>query len=423
MHKLFLVAKHEYLKMVRKRSFLLSTLGMPLLIVVVMAVSIAVAIGGGNDMPLGYVDHAGVFDPDVQPPEPALSPSALLRTGLSKEIETQIARERASDVEIRSYPDEISARAALEAKEIQAYYVVPEDYLATGQLELYYWDDAPGEAVQSDFEDFVRANLTSGLDEPAAWRAYDGVNLAVRSADGSREVSGFGIITVFLPFIAGLFFFFAVMASAQYLMRAVADEKENRTMEILVTSLTPEQLIGGKAAGLVCVALTQLLIWVLAAVIGLVVAAQFFEPLRDIEVPWDFVLVSLLYFLPSFVLMAGMMVAIGSTVTEAREGQQVAGILNMLFTCPYFLSALMLTNPDGPIPVFLTLFPTTAYITITMRWGMTMIPAWQLAASLLVLVGSAIFAVWAAARIFRVGMLNYGQRIRLRAVITAIRGH
>ncbi|MEE9615743.1 MAG: hypothetical protein V3T90_01905, partial [Anaerolineae bacterium] len=96
---------------------------------------------------------------------------------------------------------------------------------------------------------------------------------------------------------------------------------------------------------------------------------------------------------------------------------------NMLFTFPYFLVVLMFTNPDGPIPVFLTLFPTTAYITIAMRWGMTMIPAWQLAASLLVLVGSAIFAIWAAARIFRVGMLNYGQRFRLRAVITAIRGH
>ncbi|MCK4471305.1 MAG: ABC transporter permease, partial [Anaerolineae bacterium] len=377
MHKSFLVAKHEYLKMVRKRSFLLSTLGMPLLIVVVMAVSIAVAMGG-NDTPLGYVDHAGALDPDVQPPG----------------LEMQIARERASDVEIRSYPDETSARVALEAEEIQAYYVVPEEYLATGQLELYYWDDAPGEAVQSDFEDFVRANLVSGLDEPAALRAFDGVNLAIRSADGSREVSEFGIITVFLPFIAGLFFFFAVTTSAQYLMRAVADEKENRTMEILVTSLTPEQLIGGKAAGLVCVALTQLLIWVLAVVIGLVVAARFFEPLRDIQVPWDFVLVSLVYFLPSFVLMAGMMVAIGSTVTEAREGQQVAGILNMLFTFPYFLAVLIFANPDGHIPVFLTLFPTTAYITIAMRWGMTMIPAWQLAASLLVLVGSAIFAIW-----------------------------
>ena len=407
MRKSFLVAKHEYLKRVRKRSFLLSTLGIPLLIVVVMSVSIAVTMGGSDDTPLGYVDHAGVLNPDVQPPE----------------SESQIARERASNIEIRPYPDEASARAALEAKEIQAYYVVPEDYLTTGQMELYYWDDAPGEALLSDFEDCVRANLVSGLPESIATRAFNGAHLTFRSADGSREVDEFGIITIFMPFIAGLFFFFAVISSAQYLMRAVADEKENRTMEILVTSLTPEQLIGGKAAGLVCVALTQLLLWVLTAVIGLVVAAQFFAPLRDIQVPWDFILVSLLYFLPSFVLMAGMMVAIGSTVTEAQEGQQVAGILNMLFTFPYFLIVLTFTNPDSPILIFLTLFPTTAYITVTMRWGMTMIPIWQLAVSLLVLVGSALFAVWAAARIFRVGMLSYGQRVRLRTIIAAVRGH
>lgn len=406
MRKAFLVARHEYLERVRKRSFLLATLGIPALIVVVMAVSIAVAVGGGDDRPLGYVDHAGFLNPDVRPPQ----------------VETQIARERASDVEIRPYADEASARAALEAGEIQAYYVIPEDYLDTGRLELYYWDDAPGEAIQSDFEDFVRANLVGGLDGPIALRAFDGVNLAVRSADGSREVSGFGIITAFLPFVAGLFFFFAVVTSAQYLMRAVADEKENRTMEILVASLTPEQLIFGKAVGLICVALTQLLIWVLTAVIALVVAARFFEPLRTLSVPWDFILVSLLYFLPSFVLMAGMMVAIGSTVTEAREGQQVAGILNMLFTFPYFLFALVFTNPDSSILVFLTLFPTTSYITITMRWGMTMIPAWQLVISLVVLVGAALFAIWAAARIFRVGMLSYGQRIRLRTIVAAIRG-
>ncbi len=406
MRKLFLIAKHEYLKMVRKRSFLLGTLGVPLLIVVVMAVSIAVAVGGDTDTPLGYVDHAGILNPDVQPPE----------------IETQIARERASDVEIRSYPDETSARVALEVEEIQAYYVVPEDYLATGQLELYYWDDAPGEAIQSDFEDFVRANLVSGFPESVALRSFDGAHLTVRSADGSREVGEFGFVATLLPYAAGLFFMLAVMSSAQYLMRAVADEKENRTMEVLVTSLTPEQLIGGKAAGLVCVALTRLFVWLLAIAIGLVVAAQFFEPLRELSVPWDFVLVSLVYFLPSFALMAGMMVAIGSTVTEAQEGQQVAGILNMLFTLPYFLVVLIFNNPDGPISIFLTLFPTTAYITITMRWGMTILPAWQLAASLLVLVGSALFALWAAARIFRVGMLSYGQRIRLRAIIAAVRG-
>ena len=152
------------------------------------------------------------------------------------------------------------------------------------------------------------------------------------------------------------------------------------------------------------------------------VAAQYVPFLRGIQVPWDFLALSLLYFLPSFVLMGGIMVALGSTVTEAQEGQQVAGILNLLFTSPYFLVMLIFINPDGPLSVFLTLFPTTAYITLTLRWGATVVPAWQLVASLVLLSGAAAAAVWAAARVFRVGMLSYGQRLRLPAVVAAIRG-
>jgi ABC-2 type transport system permease protein len=398
MRKAFLVAKHEYLKMVRKRSFLLGTLGIPLLIVVVMAVIIVISVRGGSNAPVGYVDHASILDPTVQQPG------------------------RSDGVEIRAYSDEAAARAALEAHEIQAYYVIPQDYLSTGDVQLYYWSDAPGEAIQSDFENFLRANLVRGLPDAVARRVSRGFDLTMRSADGRREIKESDFFVVFLPFVGGMFFLFAVMTSAQYLMRAVSDEKENRTMEILVSSLTPVQLIGGKAVGLVCVALTQLLIWVASTVIGLVVAAQFFPPLRVLEVPWDFALVSVVYFLPSFMLIAGMMVAIGSVFTEYQEGQQVAGILNMLFVLPYFVIVLFFFNPNGLLPVLLTLFPPTAYISITMRWGMGVVPLWQIALSLLLLVGSALFAVWVAARVFRVGMLSYGQRLSLRAVVAAIRG-
>lgn len=400
MRKAFLVAKHEYLKMVRKRSFLLATLGIPLLIIGVAAVAILVIVQGGSDAPVGYVDHAGFLDPNVRLP----------------------GGEQINTAKLRQYADEATARADLEAGEIQAFYVLAEDYLSTGQMTLYYWDDAPGEAAQDDFRVLVRANLVSGLDERVASRAYRGVGISIQSADGSREVGESNFFVLFLPYIAGAFFLIAVMSSTHYLMRAVADEKENRTMEVLATSLTPGQLIGGKAVGLVCVALTQLFVWSGTVVIGLAVAARYVPFLRGIQMPWDFLALSLLYFLPSFVLMGGIMVALGSTVTEAQEGQQVAGILNLLFTSPYFLVMLIFINPDGPLSVFLTLFPTTAYITLTLRWGATIVPAWQLVASLALLSGAAALAVWAAARVFRVGMLSYGQRLRLPAVVAAIRG-
>jgi ABC-2 type transport system permease protein len=398
MREFWLVAKHEYLKMIRRRAFWLGTLGVPLLIVVIMAVSIAVAVGGGDKKPLGYVDYAGI-----------------LTAGITPEAG------RREITEMRAFPDEATATAALEAGEIQAFYVVPADYFRSLQIVLYYWDDPPGEIVRGDFDDFMLANLSAGLPDDARRRVLGGINLTVRSADGRRETGGMDVVNLFMPFVAGMFFVFTVMASAGYLLQAVTDEKENRTVEIMVTSLTPEQLIGGKAAGLIAVALSQFFVWTLAVVVGLVVGAQFLELLQAIRVPWTFLVVMALYFLPAFCLVAGMMTAIGSMVTERQQGQQIAGVINMLFVLPFFFTGVAFFNPDSPILVVMTLFPTTAFITVALRWGMTVVPAWQLIASWVLLVATAGLSVWASARIFRVGMLRYGQRISLRAAFQILR--
>jgi ABC-2 type transport system permease protein len=192
-------------------------------------------------------------------------------------------------------------------------------------------------------------------------------------------------------------------------------------MEILVTSLSPEQLIGGKAAGLMAVSLTQLGIWLLAIAIGLVVGAQFLEPLRTIRIPWAFALVAGLYFLPAYALIAAMMTAIGGAATEMRQGQQIAAVLNLLFILPMLLAGLVFIDPDSPVLVFFTLFPTTSFTTVMLRWVAGAIPAWQLAASWLLLVVSAWLGAWAAARIFRAGMLRYGQSLDLLAALSAAR--
>jgi ABC-2 type transport system permease protein len=169
------------------------------------------------------------------------------------------------------------------------------------------------------------------------------------------------------------------------------------------------------------VSLTQIGIWALAVVVGLIVGAQFLEPLRTVRVPWQMLGVTVLYFFPAYALVAGLMVAIGSAVTETRQGQQIAGILNLMFSAPFFFVALIMTNPDSPVLVALTLFPTTALVTIIVRWSLSLVPLWQMVASWVLLVASAGLSVWAAARILRVGMLSYGQRLSLRAVWRAVR--
>jgi ABC-2 type transport system permease protein len=187
-------------------------------------------------------------------------------------------------------------------------------------------------------------------------------------------------------------------------------------IEVMTTSISPVQLVGGKAIGLLGVVLSQLLVWTFTVVVGLVIAAQLWAPVRAIQIPWSLLLIVIAYFIPSYALVTGIMTAIGISMTELREAQQVGGIVNMLFILPLFFTVAFFTDPSGPLMIGLTLFPTTAFITLAMRWGISIVPVWQLLLSWTLLVSTAVWSVWAAARIFRTGMLRYGQPLDLGTI-------
>ncbi len=396
MHNFWLIVRHEYRKMTGTRSFKATTAGVPILILVIIGIGVLAGLMGRNTQPIGYVDHAGILAPDVAPP--------------------------ANDnlLEIIAFPDAAAAEIALAQGEIQAFYVIPADFPQDRQIALYYWEDSPGGNAMRTLNAYLRANLVAGMSAEVQTRLIEGADVAVRSVDGSRELSSANAANIFLPFVAAFLFIFAVISSAGYLIQVVADEKENRTMEIMITSISPLELIGGKALGLMAVSLTQIGIWVLTVVVAVVVGANYIEFLQTITIPWSLLLVVILYFLPAYALVAGLMTAIGGAVTEVTQGQQIGGILNLLFLFPLFLAVLFFSDPNSPIVVAMTLFPTTSFLTVTMRWGLTSIPLWQLVLSWLILTGTAVFTVWAAARIFRAGMLHYGQPLSLKATLAAL---
>jgi ABC-2 type transport system permease protein len=325
-------------------------------------------------------------------------------------------------IEIRAFPDTETALVALEREEIQAVFVLPPDYVQTLRTDLYYLEEPPDEDVWGEFDDFVRRNLIATLPSEVQQRVFEGPDPTLKDISSHREFSKNSIINVVLPFVASMFFFIATMSAAGYMMRVVADEKENRTMEVMVTSVTPGQLIGGKAAGLLAASLTQLSIYILAVIVGLKVAAPYVKELQQADVPWTYLGVIALFFFPAYALISAVMIALGGAVTEIDQGQQVAGVLSLIFMIPLFLIGVLFANPAHPAIVALSLFPPTAFMTISLRWGLGTIPAWQLGVSWVLLVAAAAFMVWAAARIFRAGMLRYGQPLNLKGVMEALRG-
>jgi ABC-2 type transport system permease protein len=399
----WLVARHEYLRVVARRGFLLGTLAVPLGIALLIGFAILMEGMGESKLPIGYVDQAGIL---------SANPSTA---GLDAAFD---ARER---LEMRAFPDQESALAALEREEIQAVFILPPGYPDSLQTELYYRDSPPSEDAWGDFDAFVRLNLVATLPQAVRERVYDGPQITVRDVASGREFSEQGVINVVLPFIASALFFITTMFVSGYMLSAVADEKENRTMEVMITSVTPRQLIGGKTAGLLAAALTQLLAYGLATVVGLIVAAPYVPELQHIVVPWTYLGVMALFFLPTFGLLAALMVALGAAVGELQQGQQVAGLLSLIFMLPVFLLGVLFENPGSPIVLLMTLFPTSAFLTVSLRWGLGSIPLWQLGLSWGLLIAATLTAVWIAARVFRAGMLRYGQPLSIKSVMAALR--
>jgi len=399
MRNFWLIAKHEYRGTVFRRAFILVTLAIPLGMAVLIAFTIMIETSGENRLPVGYVDNAGLLDVS----RPSLPPTP---TG----------------IEVRAFPDEEAALAALKGEEIQAFFVLPPDYPNTLQTDLYYLEKPPSSDVWGEFNNFVRLNLVATYPDEVRNRLLEGPNVTVHDVVSHREFSERSMVNVVLPFVASFFFFIATMSASGYMLQAVAAEKENRTMEIMVTSVTPGQLIGGKTVGLLAATLTQLAIYVIAGIVGLTVAAPHVEFLQQITVPWAYLGVMGLFFFPAYALIAAVMVAIGGAVTKVQEAQQVAGLLNLLFLLPVFLLMVIFENPAAPVVVFFTLFPTTAFLTISLRWGLGTVPLWQIGVGWVSLVAATMFMMWAAARIFRAGMLRYGQPLNLRAAVAVIRG-
>jgi ABC-2 type transport system permease protein len=400
MHNFWLIAKHEYLNTVMRRGFLILLAAVPLGIVALIGMGILVASMGKNTTPIGYVDQAGILDPSLH----AALPDADER------------------IHIRPFADEEAARAALEQGQIQAFYVFPVDYLSSLRTDVYFLEDPPNTDARQDLDDFVRLNLVSSLSPEVQKRLLDGPTVTVHDIANKRTFSQSEIANILLPFVATFLFFFATMSSAGYMLGVVASEKENRTVEVMMTSVTPEQLIGGKTLGLLAASLTQLGVYLLVAAIGLQVAGAYVPELQQVEMPWGYLGVMALFFFPSYALITGMMVALGAAVTEMEQGQQAAGMLNLLFVLPLFVLPVLFSNPSHPLIVAFTLFPTTSFLTISLRWGLGTVPWWQIGLSWVLLVTTAALSIWAAARVFRAGMLRYGKPLSLKAVLAAVRG-
>jgi ABC-2 type transport system permease protein len=389
-----LVARYEYLSNIRKRSFLIAALGVPLFTIGIMLIVFAVSaaqfdIAAVGDV--GYVDQSGVLAAGLDQPET-----------------------------FRAYPNEETARAALDASEIGAYFVLPADYESSREITIYANASPPGE-LRSQIRAYVIANVGAAVDPVILARLQDPVALSVRTLDNGRTIGEAGVIGLFItPIIFILIFATGSQTTSGYLMSGVVEEKTNRVMEILITTIPPFQLLGGKIIGLGLLGLTQLAIW--GVVGGVIAAASGGVPaLQGVSLSPDLIVIAVIYFLLSYFMQASIMAGVGAAAGGEQESRQLAGILSLVFFLPMFFFVNFITDPHGAIPVALTLIPFTAPVAAITRASFSTIPPAELIASLVILMVTTLFIVWASARVFRWSLLMYGKRLSLRQMIGALR--
>jgi len=320
------------------------------------------------------------------------------------------------------YADESSARADLLAKKVDSYFVVPADYLDTGSVVVY--STKGGFSAFTAIEDgdmgrFLVDQLLAGKVDPKVQnRVANPVNPQPVSLNDKGEVSTaspFSWLGDFvLPYLFAILFVVTIFTTSGFLLQGVSEEKEGRIIEILVSSISPTQLLAGKILGLGALGLIQVLFWVGTGVGLVAMAVETFALGGVIKLSLATVALGIVYYVLGYLLYATLMAVAGSLGTTQRESQQIASIFSVAAAIPWMIIGVIFSNPNATIAVVLSYIPLTSPVMMFLRLGFGSVPAWQTAISLVLLVVGIAFSLWAGAKMFRLGLLMYGKRPSLR---------
>lgn len=264
----------------------------------------------------------------------------------------------------------------------------------------------------------VDARLSRADFDPAVVRTLTATPLtrAVTITEAGETKSN-ALATFMLPMAFMMLLWIAVFSSGQYLLTTTIEEKSTRVMELLLSAVSPMQLMTGKILGQAAVGLTILLIY---AGLGLAAASQFniLKQVPTDKLPWLAV-----YFVMAYFLIGSMMAAIGSAVNELREAQSLMGVVMIVLMLPMFLWTLIIRQPNSTFAVVASMIPPMTPFVMILRLAQTSepIPTWQIVLATAIGFGAVFVAIWAAAKIFRVGVLMYGKPPSLGTLLKWIR--
>lgn len=409
MAKILLVLRHEFLTMIRRPSFLFGMFGVPL--IGVAAFFIAGAINRNSQA-------QSVLEEVVSGPQAEVTEGYVDLSGIIQTIPGSVPQGM-----LVAYPDEAAARTALQMSEISAFYLVPEDYLGSGDVIYIRPDFNPlGSSGQSQlFEWVLQVNLLGG-DAALATLINGPLYLQETSQMPEPQRDEANMMTFFLPYGVTLLFYIVILGSASLLLSNVAKEKQNRVMEVLMSSVTPRQLLAGKIIGLGLLGLLQTLIWVGIGRLLLARSGETFNLPVAFQLPTSFLIWGLVFFLLGYAVYASLMAGLGALVPNLREASQSTFVVIFPLIIPMFLINVLISDPHGTISTLMSLFPLTAPVAMMTRLSAGGVPFWQPVLAAVLLSATAVLVVRSVARMFRAQTLLSGQSFNGRMFLKALLG-
>lgn len=383
------------------------TLGLPLMLLVLIGISAVGASTVFTDVLKHRREGIGLVDP-------------------GHAVEIRPSTESALHAHIVQYRDAAQGKADVKRGLIDRLVVLDRDYVRNGRADLYTKGSGlfgRGDAVS------VRALLVGGLlartnatpdlahrvvaptEGGLATYEWSSHKHEFARRTGTADVAGF-----LVPYLFGLLLMVTILVSASYLLRGIADEKESRVIEVILSSVTAEDLLRGKLIGLAGVGLTQVGIWVALGgipailILGTVTSVT---PLMLAE--------TVVYFVLGFGLYATVLAGLGALGTSQRETQQTLGMVSMAAYFPFLLITVILQYPNGTLARVLSFVPFTAPTTMVLRLTSADVPAADIAISIAAIAASIWLLNKLSARLFRMGLLIYGKRPSLREVLRWLR--
>ena len=405
--KMRAVIRHEYFTVVKQPTFVLVMLAVPLAMVAVVGISYFSGKTSESNIQEAAkkVDNVAIIDASGGLVSKYFKPT--------------------QNLQLRPASEEQAVINQVKAGKLDAAIVYPSNILSSREFSVYVGtnDFMQSSSVSTLGEEILKTSVFAPLgSSQVITLAQQGAEAQITSYKDGKVTGGLKEYIVPGVFI-GLFFIILVF-SINYMLASVAEEKENRSMEMVLSYVKPRTLILGKLFGISLVALTQLAFFGVMAIITLLVVRQFSDQLAlplnlDLSgLPFDpmAALFGLVTLVLGFLLFSALMAGVGSMVPSVKDAGSLTAVFMIGAILPFYAFNLIATAPHSPITQFLTYFPTTAPTTMLMRNTVDNLNGAPALLALALLLAYTLLSFLLAGKLFKLGALEYSNRLNLAAL-------